>query len=305
MPNVPTYDPELEEPMRRYLNRPATEEPSAETLIRAAVAGSTVVATDLTLDGTDGGRRISATMFRDTAYPEDVRLPVIYYLHGGGLVAGTRGRVAGVLTALARHGCVGFTIDYGLAPIHPFEEAVGDCHAGLLGLLEADLPIDPDRIVVGGASAGGGLAASLAIAVRDRGGPRIRAQLLDSPMLDDRGDTVSAHQYESTGVWSREQNAAAWSAAQPSGSSAAFPVPARAASYAGLPPAYLSVGSAEVFRDEVVSFADRVWREGGAAELHVWSGAPHAFEALAPDAVVTNASFETKLSWLRRVGCLA
>jgi acetyl esterase/lipase len=84
----------------------------------------------------------------------------------------------------------------------------------------------------------------------------------------------------------------------------AYPIPARADSYAGLPPAYLSVGSAEVFRDEVVSYADRLWRAGGSAELHVWNGAPHAFEALAPEARVTRASLGTKLSWLARIGCL-
>lgn len=304
MSNAPSYDPELEAPMRRYLQRPAAEEPAAEALIDAAVTGSTVVATELTLDGSTPGRRISATMFRDTAYPPDRRLPVVYYLHGGGLVAGTRGRVAAILTAYARLGCVGFTVEYGLAPSHPFAAAAGDCDAGLRGLLDLELPIDRDRVLVGGGSAGGGLAASVALAARDRGDHRIRALLLDSPMLDDRNDSVSARQFERTGIWSRAQNAAAWSASNPSGSSAAFPVPARAGSLADLPPAYLGVGSAEVFRDEVVAFADRIWRDGGSAELHVWTGAPHAFEALAPDAIVSRASHDTKLSWLRRIGFL-
>jgi acetyl esterase/lipase len=300
------YDAELEAPIAAYLGGSPRDEPAARTLIDAAVLNSTVEATDLIIPTAEHARTLDLTVFRDRRFGSE-RLPVVYYLHGGGLVAGTRGRVAALLTDLAAAGAAGVTVEYRLAPHAGYAQALDDCFAGLLALdgIADEFALDVDRTVVGGASAGGGLAAALALAARDRGGPRLIGQLLDSPMLDDRSDTVAAEQFATGGVWSRAQNAAAWAASLSAGPrDARSLIPARAQHLGGLPPAYLSVGSAELFRDEVIAYASGIWREGGRAELHVWSGACHAFEALNPHAAVSRAARRSRQDWLARLGVL-
>ena len=129
------------------------------------------------------------------------------------------------------------------------------------------------------------------------------AQVLVCPMLDHRSATTSARQFTGPGVWSRESNRFAWSAvlgAEPADVPASVS-PSGAADLAGLPTAYLDAGSAEVFRDEVVEYASRIWAAGGQAELHVWAGGFHGFDALFPAATVSRAARATRLGWLRRV----
>ena len=180
-----------------------------------------------------------------------------------------------------------------------------DCYAGLLWTVEhaEELGIDPRRLLVAGVSAGGGLAASLALMSRDRGGPALLGQLLICPMLDDRDDTESTRQFES-GPWNRSNNRVAWSAllghdgAGPNTS--AYAAPARAADLSGLPPTYLEVGSAEVFRDENVEYASRLWAAGVATELHVWAGGFHCFWQI-EHAAVSQAATSARDDWLGRL----
>ncbi|MDF2830832.1 MAG: nlhH 1 [Mycobacterium sp.] len=296
------YDRALEAPILAYLSAAPHAEPPARQLIDAATNGTSVTAEDHLVPGPDGGPPVEITIFRDGAH-EDHSLPLVYYLHGGGLIAGTRGRVAALLTAMAATGVAAATAEYRLAPKASFADAVEDSYAGIVALhaTATELKLDPDRFVVGGASAGGGLAAAVAITARDRRGPRLAGLLLDSPMLDDRNDTVSAHQFATGGIWSREQNVSAWAAAlgEPADPRRGLP-PARATSFAGLPPTCVSVGSAELFRDEAVSFAERIWRDGGQAELHVWAGACHAFEALSPGSAIAGAARRGREDWLAR-----
>ncbi|KFG04110.1 alpha/beta hydrolase fold domain-containing protein, partial [Streptomyces scabiei] len=164
---------------------------------------------------------------------------------------------------------------------------------------------DPDRLVLAGGSAGGGLAAALALLARDRKGPRLLGQLLMCPMLDDRNDTFSAHQMAGLGVWDRTANETGWNAllGERRGTDAVEPyaAPARAADLSGLPPAFIDVGSAETFRDEDVSYATRIWQAGGSAELHVWPGGFHGFDGLVPGAAVSVDAREARLRWLRRL----
>ncbi|MFE2286677.1 alpha/beta hydrolase [Streptomyces sp. NPDC059443] len=236
-------------------------------------------------------------------------LPVLYYMHGGGMVMGNAWCV---LPQLLREwalplGLAVVSVSYRLAPRTQYPGPVEDCYAGLVWVAEhaARLGVDADRIVIGGKSAGGGLAAALALLTRDRGGPAPIGQLLLCPMLDDRDNTRSSHQMAGIDTWDRTSNATAWQAALGDRYGAedlsAYAAPARATDLSALPPAYIEVGSAETFRDEDVAYADAIWQAGGRAELHVWPGAFHGFDSFAPEAALSQDAREARLRWLRRI----
>jgi acetyl esterase/lipase len=199
------------------------------------------------------------------------------------------------------------SVEYRLSPQARYPAAVEDCYAGLVWAAAhaGDLGIDADRIVIGGKSAGGGLAAALALLTRDRGGPVPLGQLLLCPMLDDRDGSYSSRQMAGVDTWDRTSNATAWQALLGDRYGSAdlppYAAPARAADLSGLPPAYLDVGSVETFRDEGTAYADALWRAGGEAELHVWPGAFHGFDSYAPDAAVSRDAREARTRWLRRI----
>jgi acetyl esterase/lipase len=140
---------------------------------------------------------------------------------------------------------------------------------------------------------------------RDRGGPALIGQMLGCPMLDDRNQTPSSFELDRQATWDRNSNLTAWGAvlgeARGSEGVSEYAAPARATDLSGLPPAYLDVGSVETFRDETIDYAARIWRAGGTAELHVWSGGYHGFELIAPDAAISVGARETRIAWLRRI----
>jgi acetyl esterase/lipase len=199
------------------------------------------------------------------------------------------------------------SVEYRLAPETRHPGPVEDCYAGLVwsAAHAQELGIDPQRIVLVGGSAGGGLAAGVALIARDRGGPAVLGQMLICPMLDDRNDTPSAVQMAGLGVWDRTSNETGWNAllgdARGADGVSPYAAPARAADLSGLPPAFIDVGSAETFRDEDVSYASRIWQAGGVAELHVWPGGFHGFAGMAPHAAVSKGAAAAPLQWLRRL----
>jgi len=216
----------------------------------------------------------------------------IYWIHGGGYIIGSG------LTPDARLNrwveeldCVVVSIDYRLAPEHPYPAPLDDCYSGLVWTAaHADeLGIDPARIVVAGASAGGGLAAGLSLLARDRGEVAVAYQLLAYPMIDDRMTSVSSEIVDAP-VWSRDANRLGWRSylgREPGGDDVpAYAAPARATDLAGLPPAWIGVGSIDVFRDEDIDYAARLLHAGVSTELHVYPGAPHGFDMLLPSAKV-------------------
>ncbi|GAA1146429.1 alpha/beta hydrolase [Microbacterium natoriense] len=234
--------------------------------------------------------------------------PGIFHTHGGGMIIGNRWLgVDGFLDWAERFNGVIVTVEYRLAPEFPDPYPVEDCYAGLRWTAEHadELGIDPRRIVIAGGSAGGGLAAGTALLARDRRGPALLGQMLLYPMLDDRDETVSTRQIDGVGLWDRGSNVLGWTALLGDRKGTAevsiYAAPARAADLAGLPPAFIDCGSAEVFRDEDVAYATRLWEAGVQAELHVWAGGFHAFEAFAPQSAVAQAMLAARDNWMNRL----
>lgn len=232
----------------------------------------------------------------------------VYSIHGGGMMFGHHlGNLDSFDDWLLDHDVVLVSVDYRLAPEHPDPYPVEDCYAGLVWVAaHADeLGIDPARIVIAGQSAGGGLAVGTALLARDRQGPDLVAQILVSPMLDDRDETVSTRQIDGVGVADRQMNRFAWDAylgtrrATPDVSE--YAAPARAADLSALPRTYIDCGSAEVFRDEDVAFASRLWAAGVDAELHVWPGAFHGFTSMVPGAAISRTATAALADWTRRL----
>jgi acetyl esterase/lipase len=220
--------------------------------------------------------------------------PCVYWIHGGGYIMGSALTVDARLNSWVESlGCVVIAVDYRLAPEHSYPAALSDCYDGLRWSIAhaAELGVDPERIVVAGASAGGGLAAALALLTRDRGEVALAHQILIYPMLDDRGVTPSSGM-EGAPVWGRAANRLGWRAYLGSHASTTdvpvYAVPARATDLAGLPPAFIAVGSADLFRDESIDYASRLLASGVPAELHVYAGAPHGFDVIFPRAGVSR-----------------
>lgn len=234
--------------------------------------------------------------------------PGIYHTHGGGMVSGDRfSALVHTIDWVAEHDAVLVTVEYRLAPEFPDPYPVEDCYAGLVWTAghAAELGIDPDRLIIAGQSAGGGLAAGTALLARDRQGPALAGQVLIYPMIDDRDQTVSSAQIDGVGVWDRGSNVMGWTALlgdrRGTDDVSIYAAPARATDLAGLPPAYIDCGSAEVFRDEDVSYATALWHAGVQAELHVWPGGFHGFDLMAPHTALAQAMTQARNAWVARI----
>jgi len=223
--------------------------------------------------------------------------PAILHIHGGGFIAGTIDEVVPKLQRISReHDCLIVTVDYRLAPETRFPGSLEDNYAALkwLHASAGSLGVDASRIVVMGESAGGGHAAMLAIAARDRGEVPIAFQLLIYPMLDDRtGSSRHVPPYIGAYIWVPASNRFGWSSllGVPAGSrvAPAGAVPARVENLAGLPPTFVGVGSIDLFVDEDVEYARRLIASGVPTELCVVPGGYHGFDIIAPDASVSKA----------------
>ena len=298
----PDFTPELLEAMR---SRPS----AGVAEIQAELDRTGVRHEERTIPGPSGDITLSIFTPRETR----PGMPAMYSIHGGGMIFGTRfdGLAGfGFLDWITEFGLVLISPEYHLAPTVQGTALVEDCYAGLKWTADnaADLGIDASRILLAGFSGGGGLAAGTALLARDLGGPSVLAQLLICPQLDDRLQTVSAGQFSKENGTRRglttENISFAWDmvlgAGHVDGSPSSIAAPARATDLSGLPPAYIDAGSAEVFRDEAVDFASRIWAAGGQAELHIWAGGWHGFETAAT-AQLTVASRAARENWVRRI----
>jgi acetyl esterase/lipase len=225
------------------------------------------------------------------------RGPALLWIHGGGYIIGDAAQDDVLCQRFARKlGATVASVNYRLAPEHPYPVPVEDCYSALTWL--SKLPaVDPARLAIGGASAGGGLAAALALLTRDRGQIDLAAQLLVYPMIDDR--TVLRTDLDNPGhrLWNQSSNRFGWRAylgdADPD-----VAVPARRNDLAGLPRAWIGVGTLDLFHDEDLAYAERLRAAGVPCEVMVVEGAFHGFDGIAPKADVSQSFFDSQCAVL-------
>jgi acetyl esterase/lipase len=239
--------------------------------------------------------------------PKDAEglLPAILTIHGGGYVIGSYDMDSPLLDRWCPNlGVVGVSVEYRLAPETSYPGPLEDCYAALRWTYDHahKLGIDKERIGIYGLSAGGGLAAALALLARDRGEVPLAFVLLDCPMLDERQRTQSINA-EGLYVWGSGSNEFGWrsylGALYGSDEVPAYAAAARAADLAGLPPTCVIVGSIDGFRDEDIDYAQRLNQAGVPCELHVIAGLPHAY-LLVPGAAAVQLAMHCMDDWLTR-----
>lgn len=232
-------------------------------------------------------------------------LPCVYWIHGGGLILGTNRQDDPRFDRWCPQlGCVGVSVDYRLAPESRYPEPLEDCYAGLRWVQAnaASLGVDARRLGIGGASAGGGLAAGLALLARDRGELPLAFQALIYPMLDDRMITPSSAWNDP--VWPPAANRFGWRSylGELAGDAVpAYAAAARATELARLPRSFISVGALDGFSDEDIDYAVRLRHAGVPTELHVYPGAPHGFDGLAANTAIARRANRDIEEWLAAV----
>lgn len=231
----------------------------------------------------------------------------LLWIHGGGMLIGQPSQDDHLCAATARTlGIVVVSVEYRLAPEHPFPLPLDDCYAGWQWLQRAaeTLAIDPARVAVGGESAGAGLAASLAQRVHDAGGRKPAAQWLFCPMLDDR--TAARRELDALGhyVWDNRLNRIGWRAFLATEPGAAelppYAVAARRADLRGLPPAWVGVGEIDLFYAEDRAYTERLGAAGVEATFDVVPGAPHGFTSWGADAPLARDLVARAQAWLQQ-----
>ncbi|WP_394550673.1 alpha/beta hydrolase [Agromyces sp. MMS24-JH15] len=292
MPSIPAWLPIL----RLMRVEPRPKPAPADVLIE-----------DVEVPGTDGGPAVRLRVYRPAgATAADAPIPALLWTHGGGYLIGSPLQdEASSLAFVRKLGIVVVAPKYRLAPEHPSPAAVEDAYAALEWLFAhaGELGVDAERIAVGGASAGGGLAASLALYAHDRGVVRPAFQLLVYPMLDDRTVLRTDLDTRHVRVWGRAQNRLGWASylgAEPGSPDVSpYAAPARREDLRGLPPAWIGVGSLDLFHDEDVEYARRLREAGVACDFHVVDGAFHGFDAVYRNAGVSRSFHDEQTRALR------
>jgi acetyl esterase len=308
------FDPELAPHLDLLPQRPASADVTVarayiEELLagmNAAVDVSGLSIEDRTAPGPAGAPDVGVRVYAPQA---GATTPAaILYIHGGGFTVGSIDTEHANAAGLARQlGVTVASVEYRLAPEHPFPAGLEDCYAALQWL-HAEAPalgVDRARIAIVGSSAGGGLAAGLALLARDRGGPAICFQFLGIPELDDRLETTSMRQFVDTPMWNRPSAEVSWRmylGDQYGGEVSPYAAPARATELADLPPAYVSTMQYDPLRDEGIIYALRLLEAGVAVELHSFPGTWHGSSVVTSAAVSRRAAEEMTVV-LRRALC--
>ncbi|RDW84109.1 alpha/beta hydrolase [Aspergillus mulundensis] len=312
----PPLDPELDYAQSRFPKVPLRGNldlrRKAAALTWASISvgkEETIAHSEIDIPGPTGPLR--ASILRSTKpehrdLPAEKRLGIVHF-HGGGHV--TADRFVGLNTLfdiIETLGAVVVSAEYRLAPEHPQPAQVEDSYAALVWAHShaRELGFNPEKLVTCGGSAGGNLTAGVSLLARDRRGPKLLGQMLFYPWVSDETASFSIEQYGDVAPWTKDDNAHGLDLALGVGRSGGsiYTLPARAAEteggLRGLPRTYIDVGEADIFRDQDVRFAGALWRDGVAAEFHVWPGAWHAFDTFAPGAGVSKRAFRARLEWL-------
>lgn len=258
---------------------------------------------DHTVPGPDGASDIRLRIHRRQGLvgPQ----PALFWMHGGGYVLGSPEQDDLRFDRWCqRFDLVGVSVQYRLAPEHPYPAGLDDCYAGLRWVIEqgSTVGIDPSRVGIGGPSAGGGMAAALGLLVRDRAELSIDYQMLIYPMIDDTRTTATAQ--ADVPIWDPASNRFGWASYLgdrfESDDIPYTAAPARAGNLTGLPPTYVMVGTLDGFCDEDIAYATRLNHAGVEVELHVYPGAPHGFDGFAPTSRVARQARHDINQWLGR-----
>jgi len=261
-------------------------DPAAERARRAAMAPPPNVPegvdwADHQAPGAAGDPEVTFRMYRPAG--ASGALPLVYWIHGGGYLGGSYEGSNDTNGEWARDlGCAVASVEYRLAPEHPYPAPLEDCYAALKHIVTnaSEFGVDASRVIIAGGSAGGGLCAGLALLIRDRGEFSVTHQVLIYPMVDDRRQRGS-HGW-STWVWTKESNHIGWSAYLgrlfDTDEVPIYAAASRAGDLSGLPAAYVMVGALDLFYDEDIDYASRLVAAGVPTELHVYPGAPHGFD---------------------------
>jgi len=270
---------------------------SLPTLYKSNIIKRTIMVPD-----NDNDRDILVYIYQSSSLSSAPQ-PALLWMHGGGYVVGNADEERAKLIADKLNITV-FSVEYRLAPEHPYPAAIHDCFTVLKYIASNanDLNIDDDRIAIGGHSAGGGLAASLALMNRDKKGPKLVFQLLIYPMIDNLHDTLSGRIPDHY-VWNRRNSFNTWemyfNGNNPGLDASPYAAAARAKDLGNLPAAYVSVGTEDLFRDEAIEYARRLIGDGVACELAVFPGLCHAAELIVPQARVSRRFEESYFRALR------
>jgi acetyl esterase/lipase len=253
-----------------------------------------VVIEEVRVPATDAAPAVSLRVYRPKA-EATAPIPALFWIHGGGFIGGSPEQDERTNIAFVRElGITVAAVRYRLSPDHAAPAALHDAYAGLRWLFDhaEERGIDAERIAVGGASAGAGLAAGLALYARDLGEVAPAFQLLIYPMLDDRTVTRTDHDTKHVRVWTAGSNRFAWQSylgQAPGGPDVSpYAAPARREDLSGLPPAWIGVGTLDLFHDEDVVYAERLAAAGVPCQLFLVDGAFHGFDALFTRAAVTG-----------------
>ncbi len=307
--NSPNYDSELQKFLDEHPEVDRTSltsekiAPLRETFVSGGVAalteGRNLEVVNWQVRARDGHPLELTTIQKTKGQP----VAAIFHIHSGGMIAGDRFiGMDMVADWVEEFDLIATTVEYRLSPQYQDPIPVNDCYDALAEFAKQTSPLP---LIVVGMSAGGGLSAGVALIARDEGGPKLSGQLLMCPMLDSNNASASSQQFSSLGLWDRESNDVGWDAllgeSRRTKEISPYASPSRAESLSGLPPTFLDVGTLEVFRSEIVEYAERLAIADVPVELHMWSGAFHGFDLAYPDAKVSKLALNARKHWLERL----
>ncbi|MFA0810229.1 alpha/beta hydrolase [Microbulbifer epialgicus] len=314
-----TVDPEFTQAMEKFSDLFSEIDPippgdvytrreTGESILKA-VHGSHPMPHDVTWDDfLVKGPNKSSLLLRWYQKANSTPGPAVLYMHGGGLIYNNVGIYDWLVARYVSDSGVPFlSVDYRKAPEHPYPAPIEDCYSALDWLVEhaKSLGVDPTKIAVMGDSAGGGLAAALAIMSRDRCGPALAKQVLIYPMLDNRTTNTDPNLAPFT-LWTYEDNLTAWEAylgnSISSDNISPCAAPAHLADARCLPPAYIEVGELDIFRHEDIQYAQLLADAGVSVELHVRPGVIHSWDSFAPNIAVSLRSHQDRIRVIKSIG---